>query len=306
LGILRKTGMASVALVITGGIMAGPGAVAALASTSRGGCFAAVADGYPPRHYPAQKTPAPCGHTLPLAQPSLPKPPQGTGASSTGALPYVSQLENPSGVTATPAPASLAHDNDKVTLQVAPAQPATPTTGSTTPGDTKPSKGHAPKLPSLNPVVKLSGLHSSGGQGHGSGSKGGTPAPRPVSPEPAPAAAHSRPAASASPSRPATSSRPANTPAAAVALPLSPAPSAPASASPPHRASAAKGTNEPMAVAGGPWPGVSLKTATTLSVPIFFAAAVGLFLLLQALVDRRDPKVSRAPERGNDETVGFQ
>jgi hypothetical protein len=61
-----------------------------------------------------------------------------------------------------------------------------------------------------------------------------------------------------------------------------------------------------MVVAGGPWPGLSLKTATRLSVPIFFAAAVGLFLLLQALVDRRDPKVSRAPERGNDETVGFQ
>jgi hypothetical protein len=59
-------------------------------------------------------------------------------------------------------------------------------------------------------------------------------------------------------------------------------------------------------LAGGPWPGVSLKAATRLTVPILFAAAVALFLLLQAFVDRRDPKVSRAPERGDDESVGFQ
>ena len=33
--------------------------------------------------------------------------------------------------------------------------------------------------------------------------------------------------------------------------------------------------------------------------------AVALFILLQSLIDRRDPKVSRAPERGDDDTVGF-
>ncbi|MGH9114957.1 MAG: hypothetical protein ACRDWW_03920, partial [Acidimicrobiales bacterium] len=63
--------------------------------------------------------------------------------------------------------------------------------------------------------------------------------------------------------------------------------------------------DEPVVLAAGRWRGVSLQAATHLSVPIAFGAGVGLFILLQALVDRRDPKVSRAPERGRDDTVGF-
>ncbi|MGH9055402.1 MAG: hypothetical protein ACRDYY_05985 [Acidimicrobiales bacterium] len=63
--------------------------------------------------------------------------------------------------------------------------------------------------------------------------------------------------------------------------------------------------DEPVVLAAGRWRGVSLQAATHLSVPIAFGAGVALFILLQALVDRRDPKVSRAPERGRDDTVGF-
>jgi hypothetical protein len=72
-----------------------------------------------------------------------------------------------------------------------------------------------------------------------------------------------------------------------------------------HQQPAAGGLIEPMIVAGGGWHGVSLRAATDLKVPIAFGAVVGLFVLLQALVDRWDPKISRAPERGDDDTVGF-
>ena len=63
--------------------------------------------------------------------------------------------------------------------------------------------------------------------------------------------------------------------------------------------------DEPIQLATGGWQGVSLKAATNLRIPIFFGAAVLLFVLLQALVDRRDPKMTRAPERGQDDSVGF-
>ena len=63
--------------------------------------------------------------------------------------------------------------------------------------------------------------------------------------------------------------------------------------------------NEPMVLASGGWQGASLQAALDLRIPILFGAAVLLFVLLQALIDRRDPKVSRAPERGDDDTIGF-
>jgi hypothetical protein len=60
-----------------------------------------------------------------------------------------------------------------------------------------------------------------------------------------------------------------------------------------------------MILAGGGWAGVSLKAATRLKIPIAFALVVGVFLLIQALVDRRDPKLSQAPERGDDDSTEF-
>jgi hypothetical protein len=64
--------------------------------------------------------------------------------------------------------------------------------------------------------------------------------------------------------------------------------------------------NEPMVLANGGWKGVSLRAATNLKVPILFGVVVALFVLVQAMIDRRDPKMSRAPERNDDDTVGFQ
>ena len=63
--------------------------------------------------------------------------------------------------------------------------------------------------------------------------------------------------------------------------------------------------DEPVQLATAGWQGVSLQAASNLRIPILFGAAVLLFVLLQALVDRRDPKMSHAPERGDDDTVGF-
>jgi hypothetical protein len=95
-----------------------------------------------------------------------------------------------------------------------------------------------------------------------------------------------------------------------LGLAVAPSGAAPAKAST-HRAAKPRPVapagiyNEPMVLAAGPWQGVSMQAATRLSIPILFGAAVALFILLQALVDRRDPKVSRAPERGDDDAVKF-
>jgi hypothetical protein len=61
----------------------------------------------------------------------------------------------------------------------------------------------------------------------------------------------------------------------------------------------------PLGLAAGPWPGLSFQAATSLSIPIFFGALVALFVLVHGFVGRRDPKLARAPERGEDDTVGF-
>ena len=63
---------------------------------------------------------------------------------------------------------------------------------------------------------------------------------------------------------------------------------------------------EPMVAARGAWQGLSLRAATDLKIPIVMLVGVALFLLGQALIDRRDPKVSAAPERGTDDTIGFE
>jgi hypothetical protein len=62
----------------------------------------------------------------------------------------------------------------------------------------------------------------------------------------------------------------------------------------------------PQAPITGGWKGLSFRAVTNLKVPILFGVVVALFVLGQALIDRRDPKMSRAPERNDEDTVGFQ
>lgn len=61
-----------------------------------------------------------------------------------------------------------------------------------------------------------------------------------------------------------------------------------------------------MLHSGGAWQGPSLRTADGLLVPIIFGAGVALFLVVQALIDRRDPKLARAPSSNRDDTIGFK
>lgn len=80
----------------------------------------------------------------------------------------------------------------------------------------------------------------------------------------------------------------------------------PAAAAPPEAAAVAPDKfPEPMVQSGGSWKGPSLRTAGGLTIPIAVGLAVGMFLIGQALVDRRDPKMARAPERSRNDTVGF-
>lgn len=60
-----------------------------------------------------------------------------------------------------------------------------------------------------------------------------------------------------------------------------------------------------MIATGGRWH-PTLRSASDLVVPIAVGVAVAFFVLVQALVDRRDPKLSSAPQRGREDTVGFQ
>jgi hypothetical protein len=102
---------------------------------------------------------------------------------------------------------------------------------------------------------------------------------------------------------------------AALQVAANPTTAAPAAAKGAKGKSAASGASaptvggvfdEPMVIANGGWKGLSLRAATNLKVPILFAFVVALFVLGQALIDRRDPKMSRAPERNDEDTVGFQ
>jgi hypothetical protein len=54
------------------------------------------------------------------------------------------------------------------------------------------------------------------------------------------------------------------------------------------------------------WEGASLNTATKLKFPIAFLAVAAVFFLIQGLVDRRDPKLSAAPEHQDEDSVEFE
>jgi hypothetical protein len=52
--------------------------------------------------------------------------------------------------------------------------------------------------------------------------------------------------------------------------------------------------------------GASLQGAGRLKLPILLLVAVGLFFMVQGLIDRRDPKLVRAPERPLDDSLEFE
>ena len=62
----------------------------------------------------------------------------------------------------------------------------------------------------------------------------------------------------------------------------------------------------PLVAVGRGLTGLSLRAETRLRVPILFFLVVALFMAIQALIDRRDPKVVEAPEHSMDDSVGFE
>jgi hypothetical protein len=52
---------------------------------------------------------------------------------------------------------------------------------------------------------------------------------------------------------------------------------------------------------------MSLRNPVSWPVPVIVltVAVLLLFLLLQGRLDRRDPKMARAPERSDEQTIGF-
>ena len=64
-------------------------------------------------------------------------------------------------------------------------------------------------------------------------------------------------------------------------------------------------TGERTVKGGGLWSGGTLQAATRLSVPIALGALVLVFVVVQWLVDWRDPKFVEAPARKEDDSVGF-
>ena len=54
------------------------------------------------------------------------------------------------------------------------------------------------------------------------------------------------------------------------------------------------------------WADDTFAESAKLKVPLALLAAMAVFVLAQSLIDRRDPKLSRAPERQGEDSVGFQ
>ncbi len=60
------------------------------------------------------------------------------------------------------------------------------------------------------------------------------------------------------------------------------------------------------AALGKSWPRLASQAAGRLRVPLAFIFLAVLFVLLQALVDRRDHKIIAAPEHADEDSVGFK
>lgn len=54
------------------------------------------------------------------------------------------------------------------------------------------------------------------------------------------------------------------------------------------------------------WAGETVSESARLKVPLALLAAMAVFVLVQSLIDRRDPKLSRAPEHSGEDSVGFE
>lgn len=57
---------------------------------------------------------------------------------------------------------------------------------------------------------------------------------------------------------------------------------------------------------GAPWDASSLNASTSQRVPFALGALILVFVLVQWLIDRRDPKFVEAPARRHEDSIGFE
>jgi len=57
---------------------------------------------------------------------------------------------------------------------------------------------------------------------------------------------------------------------------------------------------------GGLWSGGDLQTTTNLEIPLTFGGLLVIFVLVQWLIDHRDPRFVEAPVRKEDDSLGFE
>jgi hypothetical protein len=57
---------------------------------------------------------------------------------------------------------------------------------------------------------------------------------------------------------------------------------------------------------GAPWDGSSLSASTSQRVPFALGALILIFVFVQWLIDRRDPKFVEAPVRRHEDSIGFE
>ena len=57
---------------------------------------------------------------------------------------------------------------------------------------------------------------------------------------------------------------------------------------------------------GGVWSGGDLQASTRIEVPVTFGGLLVVFILVQWLIDHRDPRFVEAPARKEDDSVGFE
>lgn len=244
-----------------------------------------------------------------VAAPSQPTPPVAGPASS-----HAGPTKTPTRTQHTKA--SSAHAKHGVVAAAAPARAAnsgsaaTPAVaGASTTPVAKPAHSAGPKpkpAPMSKPAPKPKPDNQPAGGTHGAAGKkaGGQPA----KPGPSSAPQNGTAAAGSLASRSGSFVFPLLPFAPVAELPFSDRP-APFAVSIPvgNLAQAERGLSRlPFSLTPGSWTGPSLKVVKKLKVPLAVLAAIGLFMLAQALVDRRDPKVSDAPERSWDDTIGFE
>jgi hypothetical protein len=63
--------------------------------------------------------------------------------------------------------------------------------------------------------------------------------------------------------------------------------------------------SQPVIALGQGWAGGTLAADITITVPVALGGAALVFIVLQWLIDRRDPKYVEAPARKDEDSVGF-